>query len=54
MTIDNFTHLLAEIAEVGNLLDLERLFEQVAETYGLATVAYLGAGIGKGEHQRER
>lgn len=53
MTGDKFTRLLAEIEEVGNLLDLERLFEQIAETYGLATVAYLGAGIGKGEHQRE-
>ncbi|NMG41388.1 hypothetical protein GRZ55_19265 [Chelativorans sp. ZYF759] len=53
MTGDKFTRLLAEIEEVGNLLDLERLFEQIAETYGLTTVAYLGAGIGKGEQQRE-
>lgn len=53
MTGDKFTRLLAEIEEVGNLLNLERLFEQIAKTYGLTTVAYLGAGIGKDEQQRE-
>ena len=41
------TELLARIEVVSDTPDLQPLFEMIAEAYGLSTVAYLGAGIGK-------
>ena len=50
---ESLTELLVGIEAVGDAPDLQRLFDMIAEAYGLTTVAYLGAGIGKGEQQRE-
>lgn len=52
MPRDKLTDLLAAMETVGDAPDLQRPFEMITETYGLSTVAYLGAGIGK-ERRRD-
>ena len=53
MPVEKVTELLSEMEAVGDPSDLPQFFERVTQTYGLASVAYLGAGFGKGQQRHE-